>query len=252
MLVSLLALVATVSAVALPEPAALEQRQTCRIATSAELAAAREAFLREGIIPPTPAQFDPAEAQLIPEFNPVSALAVTYGNKAVNLGNNFSTLETIPSPAFSFTREPNFGIHRNSSLILALENPLTRLHPDPATTKYTLIMADPDAPNSETPILSPFLHMIVSDAQPDCVPTQRRRVVAPYMFPSPLSIAAHHYTFLIYRQPPNYVAPAQLQNLPGLRARFPLVDYVTENGLIGPIAGNFFNEGLGNVLDIGA
>ncbi|KAM3423304.1 hypothetical protein BST61_g743 [Cercospora zeina] len=208
MLISLLALVATVSAVALPKSAALEARQTCRIATSAELAAAREAFLREGIIPPTPADFDPAEAQLIPEFNPVSALAVTYGNKAVNLGNNFSTVETIPSPAFSFTREPEF---------------------DPATTKYTLIMADPDAPNSETPILSPFLHMIVSDAQPDCVPTQKRRVVAPYMFPTPLSVAAHHYTFLIYRQPPNYIPPAQLQNLPGLRARFPLVDYVAEN-----------------------
>lgn len=92
MLVSLLALVATVSAVALPEPAALEERQTCRIATSAELSAARAAFLREGIIPPTPAQFDPAEAQLIPDFNPVSALAVSYGNKAVNLGNNFSTV----------------------------------------------------------------------------------------------------------------------------------------------------------------
>ncbi|GIZ37213.1 hypothetical protein CKM354_000066700 [Cercospora kikuchii] len=230
MLVSLLALVATVSAVALPEPAALEERQTCRIATSAELSAARAAFLREGIIPPTPAQFDPAEAQLIPDFNPVSALAVSYGNKAVNLGNNFSTVETVPSPNFSFTREPNF---------------------DPTTTKYTLIMADPDAPNSETPILAPFLHLIVSDVQPDCIATQRRKIVAPYMFPTPLSVAPHHYTFLIYRQPPNYVPPAQLQNLPGLRARFPLVDYVRKNGLIGPIAGNFYNEGLGNVLDIG-
>ena len=122
---------------------------------------------------------------------------------------------------------------------------------DPATTKYTLIMADPDAPNSETPILAPFLHWIISDAQADCIQGQNRIRVAPYMFPTPLSVAPHLYTFLIYRQPPGYVPPPMLQNLPGLRARFPLLDYVRNNNLTGPIAGNFYQEGLGNILDIG-
>lgn len=103
----------------------------------------------------------------------------------------------------------------------------------------------------EAPILSPFLHWIISDAQAECVQGQNRIRVAPYMLPTPLSVAPHKYTFLIYRQPENYVPPPMLQNLPGLRARFPLLDYVNENNLTGPIAGNFYREGLENILDIG-
>lgn len=91
MLFSLLALAATASAVALPEPA-VEARQTCRTATDAELAAAREAFLAENIIPATPAEFDPSAANLIPDFQPRAALSVSYVNKAVELGTIFSTL----------------------------------------------------------------------------------------------------------------------------------------------------------------
>lgn len=155
-------------------------------------------------------------------------------------------VETIIPPVFSFTAEPDFG---KFSMFVSMDL-LTTLT-DPATTKYTLIMADPDAPNSQTPILAPFLHWIISDAQAECVNGQNRIRVAPYMFPTPLSIAPHLYTFLIYRQPPNYIPPPMLQNLPGLRARFPLVDYVRENNLTGPIAGNFYMEGLGNILDIG-
>ena len=91
MLLSILALAATVSAAALPD-AALTERQTCRTATQAELQAARDAFLREEIIPPTPAQFDRSTPNLIPDFQPKSALSVSYVNKAVELGNTFSTL----------------------------------------------------------------------------------------------------------------------------------------------------------------
>lgn len=93
--------------------------------------------------------------------------------------------ETIPAPDFSFSAVPG---------------------QDPASTKYTLIMVDPDAPEPTSPLLRYFLHYIVSDAQPDCVASQDRKVVAPYMFPTPLSIAPHRYTFLIYQQPPNYVS----------------------------------------------
>ena len=67
-------------------------------------------------------------------------------------------------------------------------------------------MVDPDAPEPTSPLLRYFLHYIVSDAQPDCVASQNRKVVAPYMFPTPLSIAPHRYTMLVYRQPPNYVS----------------------------------------------
>lgn len=91
MLFSLLALAATVSAAALPE-AGLEERQTCRTATQAELDEARNAFLAEGIIPATPAEFDPKAPNLIPDFQPRAVLDVSYVNKAVELGTVFSTL----------------------------------------------------------------------------------------------------------------------------------------------------------------
>lgn len=92
MLFSIFALAAVSAAAVVPDAAHLDARQTCRIATQAELQAARDAFLREEIIPPTPAQFDRSTPNLIPDFRPKSALSVSYGNKAVELGNIFSTL----------------------------------------------------------------------------------------------------------------------------------------------------------------
>lgn len=92
MLFSIFALAAVSAAAAVPDAAHLDARQTCRIATQAELQAARDAFLREEIIPPTPAQFDRSTPNLIPDFRPKSALSVSYANKAVELGNIFSTL----------------------------------------------------------------------------------------------------------------------------------------------------------------
>lgn len=134
-----------------------------------------------------------------------------------------SITETVPEPTFSISAEAGF---------------------DAAKTKYTLIMVDPDAPGPAVPILADFLHWIVSDVQPACIANQKRKTVAPYMFPTPLSVAPHRYTFLIYRQPPNYVPPPSLNYLPGVRAKFDLAAYVKEAKLIGPVGGNYYREGL--------
>lgn len=134
-----------------------------------------------------------------------------------------SIAETANEPTFSITSEANY---------------------DPAKTKYTLILVDPDAPGPALPILKQFLHWIVSDVQPKCITTQTRKQVASYMFPTPLSVSPHRYTFLIYRQPPNYVPPPSLNYLPGVRAKFDLAGYVKQAGLIGPVGGNYYREGL--------
>jgi phosphatidylethanolamine-binding protein (PEBP) family uncharacterized protein len=63
-----------------------------------------------------------------------------------------------------------------------------------------------------------------------------------YMFPTPLSVAQHRYTFFVYRQPAGYVPPPNLQYAPGLRANFNVTQYADEAGLIGPIGGNFYRE----------
>lgn len=130
--------------------------------------------------------------------------------------------ETVPEPSFSITAENG---------------------KDPKTTKYTLIMVDPDAPGPAAPILRYFLHWIVSDVQPSCITTQTRKMVAMYMSPTPLSVAPHRYTFLIYRQPPNYVPPPSLNYLPGVRAKFDLPGYVKQAKLEGPVGGNYYREG---------
>jgi hypothetical protein len=64
------------------------------------------------------------------------------------------------------------------------------------------------------------------------------------MSPTPLSVAPHRYTFLIYRQPPNYVPPPSLNYVPGVRAKFDLAAYVKEAKLQGPVGGNYYREGL--------
>lgn len=115
---------------------------------------------------------------------------------------------------------------------------------DPYTTKYTIIMLDPDAPSPAAPLPGSFSHLIISDAQPGCVINQLRKEVASYMSPIPASISPHRYTFLVYRQPKGYVPPVQLSNLPVLRGGFNVTQYALENGLQGPVAGNFFREGL--------
>lgn len=98
-------------------------------------------------------------------------------------------------------------------------------------------MVDPDAPGPAAPILADFLHWIVSDVQPKGITTQQRKQVAMYMFPTPLPNSSHRYTFLVYRQPPNYVPPPSLNYLPGVRAKFDLAAYVKEAKPVGPVGG---------------
>ncbi|SMY24618.1 unnamed protein product [Zymoseptoria tritici ST99CH_1A5] len=209
--------------------AAIESRQVCPVTPLLELVKIRTAFVSAQLVPVTPAQFRPMgpNANLENTFDPLLSVSVTYGRKAVTLGNTFSFAETVLEPAISFTAE-------------RLVNPYT--------TKYTIIMADPDAPSPTTSILTNFLHLIVSDAQPVCVADQERKTVAPYLLPAP-SLTPHRYAFFVYRQPPGYVAPPPLQNLLGVvRAGFNVTKYADDNGLEGPIGGNFYREGLANFL----
>lgn len=228
-LLSLIAFVASATALAVPT-SNLEERATCVNANAFNLARAKQEFYEAKIVP-----------DLVPQFKPTLEVYVDYNGEKVDFGNTFNTLgksalqldvitmETRLTTIVETTPEPNFSITRE-------------LLYNPSTTKYTLIMADPDAPNPAAPILKDFLHWIVSDVQPQCITTQKRKTVAPYMLPTPLSVAEHRYTFLVYRQPPNYVPPPSLNYLPGARAGFDLNAYVKEAKLEGPIGGNYYLE----------
>ncbi|UPX14827.1 uncharacterized protein EKO05_0005298 [Ascochyta rabiei] len=67
------------------------------------------------------------------------------------------------------------------------------------------------------------------------------------MLLTPLSVQAHCYVSLIYRQPPKYIPP--LLNLveDTVRAPFDLQKYVREGGLT-LVGGNLMREGLGTTL----
>ncbi|OQO02498.1 hypothetical protein B0A48_12025 [Cryoendolithus antarcticus] len=208
----LLVAAATVSAASVPEQS-LRSRTACPYATSAELAFERNAIYAAKLVP-----------DLIPSFKPTLRVDASYPGQKVNYGNTFTTLRrTVPEPTISFTAELGY---------------------DPAKTNYTIFLLDPDAPNPTTPILKDYLHLLISDAQPVCITTQKRKTLASYMSPTPLSVAPHRYTFLVYRQPKNYVPPPSLNYAPGARNNFDLAAYVKQGGLQGPVGANYYREGL--------
>jgi hypothetical protein len=68
-----------------------------------------------------------------------------------------------------------------------------------------------------------------------------------YMPLTPLSVAAHRFVSLIYRQPPNYTPPELSVVDSVARAPFDLQGYVEEGGLQ-LVGGNFMREGLGTTV----
>ncbi|KAI9702642.1 MAG: hypothetical protein M1820_006148 [Bogoriella megaspora] len=213
---SVLGIVISVSAAALDE-ARLNQRATsCSTAAPNSIAIAQAAFTSAGIIP-----------DVIPSFSPDVTVQADYSGKQVDLGNTFSATETLLQPSISFSAEPDY---------------------DPAITNYTIFIVDPDAPGPALPVLKDFLHLIIDNAQPSCITSQSPTTLATYMSLTPLSVGAHRYTILVYRQPPNYLPPAGAPYAPGVRNNFDLNGYVAEAGLIGPVGGNFFREGLDSAV----
>lgn len=72
--------------------AAIESRQVCPVTPLLELVKIRTAFVSAQLVPVTPAQFRPMgpNANLENTFDPLLSVSVTYGRKAVTLGNTFS------------------------------------------------------------------------------------------------------------------------------------------------------------------
>nr|OQO18230.1 hypothetical protein B0A51_15464 [Rachicladosporium sp. CCFEE 5018] len=107
--------------------------------------------------------------------------------------------------------------------------------------------------NSAPPIIYAFLRHLTSLLSSTMVTMQllkllaataTRKTLASYMSPTPLSVAPHRYTFLVYRQLKNYVPPPSLNYAPGARNNFDLAAYVKQGGLQGPVRANYYREGL--------
>lgn len=81
--ISLLALVASATAAALPDGSLEERATACSTAGASTLAAAKAAFTSAKLVP-----------DLIPSFNPDVAVMANFNGKQVTLGNKFNTLRS--------------------------------------------------------------------------------------------------------------------------------------------------------------
>lgn len=106
---------------------------------------------------------------------------------------------------------------------------------------------DPDVPQDGSMVQVNFLHWMVSHAQPSCVEDQDPETVVLYEPLTPASTTQHRYTFLVYREPPNFDPNEVLLQI---RTPFDLNNYVQDNGLV-LVGGNFLKESAVNGIQSG-
>ncbi|XP_053210824.1 26 kDa secreted antigen-like [Panonychus citri] len=146
----------------------------------------------------------------------LSFIKIRYLRKRqVNCGTNLSIIDTLiqPEVKFDVTSGPN-------------DNSL-----------FTFIMIGPIKP-IPTPSLS-LLHWLVTNIPGNDL--KNGTTFAPYLNPFPIVLqGSYRYVFMVYRQS-RYLEP-DLQEI--VRLAFAVTPWAIENGLSGPIAGNFFYEAV--------
>ncbi|KAI9723975.1 MAG: hypothetical protein M1812_000693 [Candelaria pacifica] len=200
--------------------------------SASEAAAVKNAFTSSKLIP-----------DIISSIDPTIDLSISYGSKAVQLGNTFSTLETPLPPSITFPPEP------------------TPPSPNP---KYLLLILDPDVPNPNLPatrilLSGSFVHLLTYDispetcltsqntqTQPQTENTQNGKTLDPYISLAPLSVEPHRYTFLVFRQPEDFEPSVALA---ADRLALDVEEFAQVNGLV-LVGGEFLREGVGSVGDV--
>ncbi|KAB8233175.1 hypothetical protein ETB97_002971 [Aspergillus alliaceus] len=123
----------------------------------------------------------PSSAPLIPEdFTPTTELQVSFGEKAVSLGNMFRASECKSAPTVYFAAERD------------IDSP----------QKYILILTDPDAPTPDEPKFAYWRHWVVSGLQP-FGSLESAQTLTEYLGPGPKDDSRpHRYLYLLFREPP--------------------------------------------------
>ncbi|CAJ0604427.1 unnamed protein product [Cylicocyclus nassatus] len=135
-------------------------------------------------------------------------LEVTFdGGEKVSLGNELSPSFTSSEPTLNWDASPG--------------------------QRYTVIMVDPDAPSRKRPSLRDYLHWMVVDVHGSDV--EHGKELVSYMGPAPPSgTGLHRYYFLVYKQ------TKSVRFKKKGRANFDTHEFLKENGLGRPAAGNYF------------
>ncbi|GAA6047152.1 hypothetical protein JCM3770_006925 [Rhodotorula araucariae] len=130
---------------------------------------------------------------------------VTYGGNVgtVQAGATYAVADTQGEPSISFNA------------------------PAGTDSRFTVVLADPDAPSRDNPKWAPYLHFVLADVVPGQAAGQ---TIVSYMGPAPpQGSGPHRYVINVYAQPVDHVPT--LPGEPDARQSFPLIKFVTDNEL---------------------
>ncbi|XP_031847462.1 protein D2 [Nomia melanderi] len=156
-------------------------------------------------------------AKIVPDIidvAPTEKIEVSYGDKAVNFGNELTPSETQQIPQIHYKHEGG--------------------------VLYTLVLTDPDAPTRKG-YNREFRHWLVGNIPEENI--AKGEVLAEYVGPAPpKGSGKHRYVFLVYKQNQGSITfdERRLSNRDGQqRRRFSIKKFAEKYSLEGPIAGNF-------------
>ncbi|KAL4867241.1 hypothetical protein BDV12DRAFT_171754 [Aspergillus spectabilis] len=159
------------------------------------------------------ANLSPGSAPLIPDdFTPTTQLNISFGEKAVELGNLFRVSEVKSAPSISFEKEAD----------------------TPDSQIYTLLLVDPDAPTPDDPKFAYWRHWVVSGLKASETITDAPALTE-YLGPGPKDDSRpHRYLLLLFREPEGL--SLSKEDVGGeefvQRRSFKAADWVREHGLV--------------------
>ncbi|KAJ6220732.1 hypothetical protein RDWZM_006544 [Blomia tropicalis] len=110
-----------------------------------------------------------------------------------------------------------------------------------ATTLYTLIMTDPDAPSRKNPTRREFLHWLVINIPGNDI--SRGETITSYIGSgAPKDTGLHRYVFLLYKQSKKLTTthPKASNRSAEGRPKFSTRKFAKDHKLGNPVGGNFF------------
>ncbi|KAJ6554100.1 phosphatidylethanolamine-binding protein [Mycena sp. CBHHK59/15] len=156
-------------------------------------------------------------SRLVPDvlpagFRPSALLSITLPTGAAPLGAEVPLADTVDAPGIAIAAAPTDDDIDAAGLVKG-------------ETRYTLAMLDPDAPSAAQPTSSQFRHWVITGltltGDPTVPALQPTPAANAYRPPGPpKGSGLHRYTFVLYREPPNFSLPADASELdPAIEAR---------------------------------
>ncbi|KAF8133521.1 phosphatidylethanolamine-binding protein [Mycena galopus ATCC 62051] len=130
-------------------------------------------------------------------------LLLPSSNKPIALGAEIPIADTVEAPGISIAAVPAEADIGADGLVST----------EAREAKYTVAMFDPDAPSAAQPTSAQFRHWVITGLTPTDDPTAPALQPTPaanvYRPPGPWKgTGVHRYTFALFREPPNFVLPA--------------------------------------------